>query len=331
MAVVPFRINGPSADPDAEERLIVLGPYTLSFHQRPAASGAARHLAEGPRVEWPGEEEEDAAAAASGRGPDLSHVGLVVWNSAVVLSELLLRRPPLGPWPGVRVLELGCGTGVAGSFLAAADARVVMTDLPHITPLALENAAANAGGGGAAGAPLVVEYAWGAPASELRAAIEAAAAGAAGGRRGGAGALASGGGGGGGQQQQRQQQWQRAAGEEGGGGGEPLPDRFRLQQSEAARAWLSEAPPGLPPEFDFIIAADCLYEPAARAPLLASLAALSAPHTQAALCYRRRGLGEEGFASDAEAAGWAVQEAPPELLHPEFQGGEYVALLLARF
>lgn len=211
---------------------------------------------------------------------------------------------------------------MAGSFLAAAGARVVLTDLPHITPLALENAAANAGGPGcgAAGAPLVVDYAWGAPASELRATIEAAAARAGGGGGGPAGGAA---------QQQQQQQTQAG----GAGGGEPrreMPDWLRRQQSEAAREWLSEAPPGGPPEFDLLIAADCLYEAAARAPLLASLSALAAPHTQAAVCYRRRGLGEEGFASDAEAAGWAVQEAPPQLLHPEFQGGEYVALLLAR-
>jgi hypothetical protein len=46
------------------------------------------------------------------------------------------------------------------------------------------------------------------------------------------------------------------------------------------------------------------------------------------LCYRRRGLGEEGFLSAAAAAGWAVQEVPAALLHPEFQGGEYCALVL---
>lgn len=56
---------------------------------------------------WPQDDEEDRqAAAGGGRGPDLSNVGLIVWGSGVVLADLLLRRPPLGPWPGVRVLEL---------------------------------------------------------------------------------------------------------------------------------------------------------------------------------------------------------------------------------
>jgi hypothetical protein len=46
------------------------------------------------------------------------------------------------------------------------------------------------------------------------------------------------------------------------------------------------------------------------------------------LCFRDRGLGEEAFLSAAAAAGWAAQEVPSALLHPEFQGGEYRALVL---
>jgi len=41
-------------------------------------------------------------------------VGLVVWSSGFILAELLLRRPPLGAWPGVRVLELVSGLGWFG-------------------------------------------------------------------------------------------------------------------------------------------------------------------------------------------------------------------------
>lgn len=48
------------------------------------------------------------------------------------------------------------------------------------------------------------------------------------------------------------------------------------------------------------------------------------------LAYRDRGLGEDGFEAAAAAAGWALQRVPPELLHPEFQGGEYKALAMAR-
>ena len=56
------------------------------------------------------------AVSCSGRrvhpgGEDLSHVGLVVWQSAFVLAELLLRQPPFGQWHDVRVIDLGTGTG----------------------------------------------------------------------------------------------------------------------------------------------------------------------------------------------------------------------------
>jgi len=37
---------------------------------------------------------------------------MVVWQSGFVLAELLMRKPPLGPWTGVKVLDLGSGTGI---------------------------------------------------------------------------------------------------------------------------------------------------------------------------------------------------------------------------
>jgi predicted nicotinamide N-methyase len=43
---------------------------------------------------------------------------MVVWQSGFVLAELLLRRPPLGPWPGVKVMDLGSGTGVCTPLLS---------------------------------------------------------------------------------------------------------------------------------------------------------------------------------------------------------------------
>jgi hypothetical protein len=332
MAVVPFKLAGPAADQESEERLLQvrglaacphwphccsaaacpdkpgrllrLSPLpplpqlchiTLRFRQRPAASRAARHLREGPRVEWPQDDAEDAAAAAAGAKPDLSNVGLVVWSSSVVLADLLLRRPPMGAWPGVRVLELvgaggvggqggrqgvsrcracglqaegldqdracrpnpslpprpppqGAGTGVTGMFLAAAGARAVLTDRPHITHLTRENVAANcAGGGGAAGAPLVVDYSWGEPAAALRGRVAAAAAAAAGGPPDTADAAAA--------------EW-----------------LARLAPAHSARADGSEA--SGPLEFDVIVGADLLYAPEGHAPLLASLRELAAPHTQ---------------------------------------------------
>jgi phospholipid N-methyltransferase len=68
--------------------------------------------------------DEDADAASASKQPDLSNVGLVVWESAWVLAEMLLRVNPLGGWAGARVLELGAGTGVTGMFLARAGAQV---------------------------------------------------------------------------------------------------------------------------------------------------------------------------------------------------------------
>lgn len=44
---------------------------------------------------------------------DLGHVGLVVWQSAFLLAELLTRAPPFGGWGDVRVVDLGTGTGAA--------------------------------------------------------------------------------------------------------------------------------------------------------------------------------------------------------------------------
>jgi predicted nicotinamide N-methyase len=69
------------------------------------------------------------------QNPDLSRVGLVLWQSGYVLSDfLLLRLPQLlagrhrssssSSWAGSRVLELGCGAGTVGMFLALAGAQV---------------------------------------------------------------------------------------------------------------------------------------------------------------------------------------------------------------
>jgi hypothetical protein len=86
-----------------------------------------------------------AAAAAACQGqpqhPDLSQVGLVLWQSGFVLADFLLLRlaeaggavgsrsggvagGSSGSWAGVRVLELGCGGGTVGLFLALAGAQV---------------------------------------------------------------------------------------------------------------------------------------------------------------------------------------------------------------
>jgi predicted nicotinamide N-methyase len=48
-----------------------------------------------------------------------------LWSSAIALAVFLRDRPDLA---GARVLELGCGTGLAGIAAAQAGGRVVVTD-----------------------------------------------------------------------------------------------------------------------------------------------------------------------------------------------------------
>ena len=60
--------------------------------------------------------EEPLALPVSLSGPasdSLGSVGLVVWQSAFLLAELLLQHPPLGPWAHVRAVDLGTGTGAS--------------------------------------------------------------------------------------------------------------------------------------------------------------------------------------------------------------------------
>ena len=55
--------------------------------------------------------QEIAKIGVLGSPEQLDHVGLVVWQSAFVLAEYLLRNPPFGQWSDVRVVDLGTGTG----------------------------------------------------------------------------------------------------------------------------------------------------------------------------------------------------------------------------
>jgi len=54
--------------------------------------------------------------------------GGVLWEAAIVLADYISRRRDYFSWPGKRVLELGCGTGLVAIALAAEGAQVWATD-----------------------------------------------------------------------------------------------------------------------------------------------------------------------------------------------------------
>lgn len=352
MALVPFRVNGPAADVSsgAEERLVQLplGVW-LRLQQRPRDSGAWRCLqhsaatvancadaaAATPDAATAPRRADAAAAAAPGAATapstppppppaaDLSNVGLVVWQSGVLLADLLLRRPPFGPgsWPGLAVLELGAGTGLVGMALAVAGARVVLSDLAHITPLTRANVEANWAGLGLGGPPAVVEHAWGEEAAPLLRELEAL------GDKAEAGAVAVTG------AEASVDDVRGAGGSDAGMGGTATGtaagSAAGLGAAAAAAAVAPAATAGAAVRgYDLVVAADVLYEPAGHAPLLATLSAVAAPHALVLLAHRLRGRGEEAFGAAAAAAGWAVDALPVSALHEEFRGGEYHVLRL---
>eukprot|EP00878_Enallax_costatus_P006918 GHUV01007249.1.p2 GENE.GHUV01007249.1~~GHUV01007249.1.p2 ORF type:complete len:138 (+),score=73.30 GHUV01007249.1:778-1191(+) len=136
MALVPFRVSGPAASQQLDSQLLQVGPYSLLLHQRPKDSGNTAHLRKQQRQQQQqkhGEEPELDGMPQQDMQDRLSHVGLVLWQSGFVLADfLLLRLPQLqrpgsgssSSWAGVRVLELGCGGGTVGMFLALAGAQV---------------------------------------------------------------------------------------------------------------------------------------------------------------------------------------------------------------
>ncbi|KAK9815052.1 hypothetical protein WJX73_005953 [Symbiochloris irregularis] len=137
MALVPFRVSGPAADQSLQVRTMQLGGYAIRITQDQQASASLQPLQAGHHLS-----DEDALRRP---GERLDGVGFVVWQSAFVLLEYLLRCPPFGQWADVRVVELGSGTGVGGIALVLAGADVLLTDLTHVVPLTSHNVTANCG------------------------------------------------------------------------------------------------------------------------------------------------------------------------------------------
>ena len=78
-----------------------------SIMQDPSASRPTAPAAFN-RVELDGEVLEGAAEVTL---PYFWNVGKVVWQSGFLLADYLIRCPPFRDWGGVRVVDLGTGTG----------------------------------------------------------------------------------------------------------------------------------------------------------------------------------------------------------------------------
>lgn len=104
MALVPFRVSGAAADQTLEHRLFQIGQYTVKVDQDVHNSGSLQHVDVQPGS-------PEALSVGDKAEEHLEHVGLVVWQSAFVLAEYLLRHPPFGQWHDVHAVDLGAGTG----------------------------------------------------------------------------------------------------------------------------------------------------------------------------------------------------------------------------
>jgi len=73
-------------------------------------------------------------------------LGTVVWDGALALCEFFesLVEKDRDVFRRKTVIELGAGTGLVGLYLALHGARVLVTDLPVLLPLLLDNVALNA-------------------------------------------------------------------------------------------------------------------------------------------------------------------------------------------
>ncbi|KAL4855505.1 Protein N-lysine methyltransferase METTL21A [Chlorella vulgaris] len=302
-----------------ECRRFEVAGVAVELRQDVRGSGALRPL-DDDRVCARDGGREDPTPASIPTADELPQVGLVVWQAGFVLADYLLRQPPYGAWHGTSVLDLGCGTGLVGICLALAGAEVLLSDQPHITPLAELNMQANLVPG--LHRAQVVPYTWGegnaaaalhqqppfgdaAPSAQAAAAPLLAAAspgvwaGSASPVQGVAAAV------------QASTVLSAAAGaaapQLAASGGE-------MQEQQACLPGLS---------LDCITAADVVYQPENYSLLAATLRELAAPHTLVFVAFKHRGLQEDSFLELLESQGFAVQEVPQDSLAPEYRTGLY--------
>ncbi|KAI3430750.1 hypothetical protein D9Q98_009162 [Chlorella vulgaris] len=302
-----------------ECRRFEVAGVAVELRQDVRGSGALRPL-DDDRVCERDSGREDPMPASTPTADELPQVGLVVWQAGFVLADYLLRRPPYGAWHGTSVLDLGCGTGLVGICLALAGAEVLLSDQPHITPLAELNMQANLVPG--LHRARVVPYTWGegnaaaalqqqqpladaAPSAQAAAAPLLAAAspgvwaGSASPVQGVVAAV------------QASTVLSAAAGaaapQLAASGGE-------MQEQQACSLGLS---------LDCITAADVVYQPENYSLLAVTLRQLAAPHTLVFVAFKQRVLQEDSFLELLEGQGFAVQEVPQDSLAPEYRTGVY--------
>ncbi|MDX2114206.1 MAG: methyltransferase [Planctomycetota bacterium] len=106
----------------------------------------------GVEVEAP-DAPDEAVRLAESRGSAEGGYWAAVWPAAEVLGECLATSVLVGP--GVRVLEIGCGVGLAGLVAAARGAEVVLSDIDE---RAVELAGSNLRRNGLSGRAVVLDW-----------------------------------------------------------------------------------------------------------------------------------------------------------------------------
>ena len=96
---------------------------------------------------------EQRRSGDRGAAANVDMTGDLVWPTATIFCKYLCDHAPL--FSGLRVLDLGAGTGLVGLVCGALGGRVTLTDVPRVLPLLAQNTAtAAAEGATAAGSAL---------------------------------------------------------------------------------------------------------------------------------------------------------------------------------
>lgn len=79
--------------------------------QDPSASRSSNQSQDASELDLDEEHAKDSLESARTSQSCFKNVGKVVWQSGFLLADYLIRMPPMREWVGVRVVDLGTGTG----------------------------------------------------------------------------------------------------------------------------------------------------------------------------------------------------------------------------